>query len=195
MTPAWLAALATKGVTADDLKAWQRVVGAKPDGDPGPATFAATVAWFRDRGHIAPPVLPAEARLRVVAIARAELGEQDPQRYYRDAAPQFVGVTPNAIAWCGVFALWCYRKAGLTSKTWVTGRGFAEGYMPRVQLPEPGDLAYYASGQHYAIVEAVGAGKVHTIDGNAMRAPLEGVVMRTRALTDAAAYYSIARLV
>jgi len=194
MTPAGLAKLKTLGVSEQDLKDWQSVVGTTPDGDPGPLTFAATVAWLRDRGHLKPPALPTEFRSRVCEIARSELGIQDPQKYIRDAAPMYAGLPPNAKAWCGIFALWCYRQAGLTSKIWVDGKGFAEGYLPKVQLPEPGDLAYYTKGQHSAIVERFADGYVYTIDGNAKTAPLEGVETRRRPLTEAAAYYSIRNL-
>jgi hypothetical protein len=180
--------------TPGDIKAWQRVVGATEDGDPGPETQRLTIEWLRARGHLMPPAIVPETRSRVVAIARAELGEQDPQKYIRDAAPIYIGQPPNAKAWCGIFALWCYRKAGLTTKQWIDGRGFAHGYLPIVSLPEPGDLAYYSSGQHYAIVEHCADGYVYTIDGNAMKAPKEGVDTRRRWITDAAAYYSIRNL-
>jgi len=195
MTPKGIERLAALGVSEQDLRDWQLLVGTTPDADPGPLTFAATIRWFRDRGHLKPPALPTEFRSRVCEIARAELGIQDPQKYIRDAAPMYVGFPPNAKAWCGIFALWCYRQAGLTSKKWVDGKGFAEGYLPRVfGIPEPGDLAYYAKGQHYAIVERVADGFVYTIDGNAKTAPLEGVETRKRWISEAAAYYSIREL-
>ncbi len=195
MTPAGLAKLAALGVSKADLESWQTIVGTGADGDPGPFTFAATVRWFRDHGYMKPPELPTEYRSRVVAIARAELGIQDPQKYIRDAAPMYVGLPPNAKAWCGIFALWCYRQAGLTDKKWVDRLGFAEGYLPHVfGIPEPGDLAYYERGQHYAIVERVADGYVYTIDGNAKTAPLEGVETRRRPITEAKGYYSIRNL-
>jgi hypothetical protein len=183
----------------EDLQAWQRVVGATPDGKPGPKTFAATVAWFRYHGYIAPPTLPDAARERVVAIARGELGEQNPSKYYAEAAPIYLGTKPNEKSWCGVFALWCLRRAGLTDWTWKDGVGFVfDGKtqrLPSVSLPEPGDIAYFARNQHYAIVERVENGFVHTIDGNAKTTPDEGVETRRRPIGEAAAYYSIRRLV
>lgn len=177
-------------VSMDEIKAWQRAVGADPDGKPGPKTYAATVTWLRDRGHIAPQATTEVGRARVVQIARSQLGQGDPDVYYRDAAPQFLG--SRSTHWCGVFALWCLRRAALTDRTWVTGKGFAYGYLPIVSLPEPGDIAYYERNQHYAVVERVnGDGTVTTIDGNSTGGR---VARNTRRLQDAALYFSIGKL-
>lgn len=210
MTPAGLAKLAALGFTQDDLRAWQRAVGVGDDGDPGPVTMAATMTKLRLLG-----VMPntsekpvAGGRSRVVEIALGELGpnrsakDQDPQKYIRDAAPIYIGQPPNAKAWCGIFALWCLRQAGLTTKTWVDGRGFAYGYLPAVSLPEPGDVMYFGGKlSHYAVVERYENGRVYTIEGNTLTAPREGVTYRNHPITseqfrrDGGCYFSIRDLV
>jgi hypothetical protein len=178
-----------------DLQAWQRVVGATVDGNPGPETFARTVAWFRDHGYIAPPTLPSEARARVVALAAGELGDQDPDKYWRLVQPALMG-HPHDVAWCGGFALWCLRTAGLCDWSWKVGSGFLEVKgMPKVQLPEPGDIGYIAKAAHHFIVEDVRDGIVYSIDGNHLTAPREGVARAQRKLGDVTAFYSIRNLV
>jgi hypothetical protein len=178
-----------------DLKAWQSVVGATPDGNPGPRTFLATVEWFRAHGYIAPRQTTPASRARVVRIARAELGEQNPDKYWRDAYPPFIGHAHDK-AWCGAFALWCLRQACLVDWTWIDGKGFLEVYaMPKVQLPELGDVAYFAKNSHHAIVAGVGGGNVTLINGNGMLAPREGVTETNVPLVGAVtAFYSIERL-
>jgi hypothetical protein len=90
-----------------------------------------------------------------------------------------------------VFALWCLRQAGLTDKTWVDGKGFAMGWLPVVQLPEPGDIAYFNRFQHYAIVERCENGRVWLINGNGAGGK---VTASDRPISDAALYFSIGRL-
>lgn len=196
-----------------EIKAWQGLVGAAMDGKPGPNTFEQTIAWLADRGHIErdppPPVLGAgivEPRARVVAIALGELGpggmakDQDPQRYIREVAPVYIGQPPNAKAWCGIFWLWCLFKAGLTSKQWVDGKGFASGYLPTVSIPEPGDGMYFGKPlHHYAVVRRVASGRVYTVEGNSLGSPREGVSAKDHPLNAVDAgggcYFSIRNLV
>lgn len=179
----------------EDIQAWQRIVGATPDGNPGPATFAATVGWFRAHGYIAPPTLPADARARVVAIAQAELGDQDPDKYWRLVCPALMG-HPHDVAWCGGFALWCLRTAGLCDWSWKIGSGFLEVKgLPKVSLPEPGDIGYLAKGAHHFVVDHCQDGQVYSIDGNHFTAPREGVGTAVRRIVDVSAFYSIRNLV
>ncbi len=192
--------MATKQETQDA----QDVIGAKADGDFGPKSVDALVGFLRAHGFMKPKPLPSGARGRVVALALGELGDQDPQRYIRDAAPVYIGQPPNAKAWCGIFALWCLRQAGLSSKVWVDGRGFAVGYLPITRDPEPGDVAYFGGKlSHYAVVERVEpvpgyAAIVHTIDGNTLPAPREGVTQKQHRLGSLEAaggcYFSIRNL-
>lgn len=180
----------------DELKAWQAIVGANPDGDPGPATYKATIAWLRAKGYLgpAPGKLDAtSARARVVAIALAELGEQNPDKYWSVVCPAFIGHAHDK-AWCGGFALWCLRQAGLCDWDWINGKGFLYR-LPSVSLPEPGDVAYFAKGAHHAIVQSASSGLVYTIDGNSMLAPREGVTAKSRKIVDVTCFYSIRDLV
>src|SRR5690242_12823607 len=120
MTPAGLARLAELGVTQDDLKEWQRTVGTGDDGDPGPKTFAATIAFLRARGLMVPAVPPDATRARVVTRARSFLGAdgsaraQDPNQFFRLVAPMYADRGyEKSKAWCGIFALSCYVLEGL----------------------------------------------------------------------------------
>lgn len=175
--------------TPTDVKAWQRVVGATEDGNPGAETQRRTIEWLRAKGWIKPAEVPTSARDAVVRIARAELGPQHPDRYWAEVCPAFVG-HPHDVAWCGGFALWCLRKAGLCDWSWQIGKGFLFR-LTKTNAPEAGDIAYFEKGQHHAIVERCEAGQVWTIDGNSLTAPAEGVTAKVRKFSDVTAFYSI----
>ncbi len=183
-----------------DTRAVQAVIGTAADGQWGPASMRACVAWFRDHGYLAPPAAPVtgDARARVVAEARALVGdwtEGAVDELWRDVGvPAFVGHWHDK-AWCGAFALRCINRALGTAHAWRPGIGFLGPLGLRVvSLPEPGDVAYFAAGQHHAIVERFANGKLYTVDGNALTAPREGVALRERA-NPTVTYYSIGRLV
>jgi hypothetical protein len=134
-----------------------------------------------------------EARLRVVACAENELDSTDPRPYWTDALG-YIPEPMNRYAWCGVFALYCLRRAGLVDWKWIVGRGFVykdgKQRLPIVTKPEPGDVAYFDQPyQHYAIVEAVGSDGVHVIAGNTPNVS-RSVVPAGRDVV----YYSIANL-
>jgi len=127
----------------------------------------------------------ADFRKRVVDAARSELGKKDLDKYFRDAAPQFVGQNPS---WCGIFALWSLHQAGLAKDVqWKTGVGFLRAANITTE-PKPGDVAYYDQFQHQAIVAAVHGDTVDLINGNGQG----GVVSLSSPLkSKARAYYSI----
>ncbi len=64
-------------------------------------------------------------------------------------------------AWCGGFALWCLREAGLAAGvSWIDQVGFLAKNCRAVRLgkgeaPKPGDVAFFKAKQHHAVVEAV----------------------------------------
>lgn len=136
-----------------------------------------------------------DARMAVVVTARNELGQQDPDKYWSVVCPALMG-NPHTVAWCGGFALWCLRQvfAQCDGWQWVIGKGFLYR-LPTTLAPLTGDIAYFGHNQHHAIVELVADGLLHSIDGNGLRYPREGVVGATHRASDVSAYYSIAPLI
>lgn len=133
-------------------------------------------------------LLGAELGTRAAVVREALAALRDPpspDEVWGDVAPALRG---SGAAWCGGFALWVLRRAGvLDGVPWEPGRGFCFR-LPVTSRPEPGDVAYFhAPYQHHALVVSVGAEGVVTVDGNQ-----PGVRRRLRALEDATAYYSIA---
>lgn len=103
-----------------------------------------------------------QPRARVVRAARAEIGRCDAARY----ASASGGRMPAGTSWCGIFALWSLRKAGVTDWDWEWNVGFTSR-LQRTTHPQPGDIAYRQYPfQHQAIVERVYGGRVVTINGN-----------------------------
>lgn len=178
----------------DDIKACQRIIGTRDDGDFGNKSVDALIGYFRANGllNANPPIVrtePAELRRDIVECALSQIGDANPDKYWAEVCPAFVG-KPHSIAWCGGFALWCYRQMvpACRSWTWKPGVGFVFRYGMRiVSLPEPGDLVYweYLNGRkidHYAIVRDVKDGIVYSIDGNQGIAPRERVEERDRSI-------------
>ena len=142
-----------------------------------------------------------DARARLVAWAASQIGERDPNEYYRVCAPQFADRgAEHSVSWCGIFALaGLHVIAPTRAPMWATGKGFVRD-LRTVSLPEPGDIAVFRKGAdgrdlwHHAIVERVERGRVYTIDGNVLPAPREGVARRDRPIDANATFYSIASL-
>lgn len=120
-----------------------------------------------------------EFRDLVVATAVAEMGEalkgsSKVLRFWRGAAPSMPTATRRAMAdekdYCGAFALYCYRVAGIAppGAEWTIGRGFASmlPLLPRTERPAKGDLVVFADKWHHAIVERVTTDDLFTVDGN-----------------------------
>jgi hypothetical protein len=136
-------------------------------------------------------VVPRDPRQKVIELAMTQLGEQDPDKYWSDVQPALMG-SPHSIAWCGGFALWLLRQAGLTDWKWEIGKGFASR-LPRTTSPRPGDIAYFDHLQHHAIVKNVNGDELTTIDGN--QSPGEQVKERIRSIKEVTAFYSIEPLI
>ncbi len=144
-----------------------------------------------------------DARGRVLEWALSQVGDRDPNEYFRRAAPQYLGGHhEHDTSWCGIFALAALREAGVCDWTWVTSLGFVnfeddtgKRWLPKSSLPAaPGDIVVFgAPTWHHAIVHSFGDGKVRTIDGNTLPFPREGVACRERPI-GAFGYYSLARL-
>jgi hypothetical protein len=134
-------------------------------------------------------------RSEILDIARAELDNTDPARYWLDVLDPPVAKPRDAkkrpLSWCGAFALWCLRKAGATAWKWQVGKGFL-WRLKRTYLPQPGDIAYiHQPYQHHAIVEQVDGPNVTTIDGNTWGA----VKRKERPRPAITAFFSIEPLV
>jgi hypothetical protein len=145
-------------------------------------------AFTRWRQRFGPPPLDPR-RLEVVALASSQTGVQDPDQYWRLVQPRLVG---SGAAWCGGFALWCLRRAGLTQGVWVIGLGFLYR-LPQTRKPLPGDLAYFQHLQHHAIVATAPdrLGFLQTWDGNQAG---ETVQRKVRNVKEVTAFYSISGL-
>lgn len=132
------------------------------------------------------------SRQKVVDAALTQLGEQDPDKYWGIVQPAMV---KTGAAWCGGFALWALKQAGLASNIdWTVGKGFifkgASGRsLPITKSPQPGDIAYFNNLQHHAVVKEVNGPELVTIDGN--QGPGEQVKLRTRNIGAVTAFYSI----
>jgi hypothetical protein len=148
-----------------------------------------------------------DARACLVAWALGEVGEQDPNKYFRVCAPQFADRgAEHSVSWCGVFCLAGMRAVGLCSWDW-SSRASEPGFVWRLRItafPERGDIMVKRKGAdgvrdlwHHAIVKAPPVGGfVETIDGNVLIAPREGVAERRRPVESPAlmTFYSIATL-
>lgn len=140
-----------------------------------------------------------DARARLVAWARGEVGTQDPNKYYRVCAPSFVG---HEKAWCGIFCLSGLHALKLCSWFWSIDPerpGFV-WRLDRTTEPKQGDIAVFRFDElgrelwHHAIIDRLESSRVRSIDGNVLRSPLEGVAERVRPVTPNVSFYSIARL-
>jgi hypothetical protein len=102
-------------------------------------------------------------RLNILSIAVGQLGSSDWRKYQADAAKWTNG---QRVEWCGVFTLWVLHQVGL-----YTGWQFemSKGYLYRLPLtsnPLPGDIAYFTSKSHHAIVYDIQGDTLYTVDGN-----------------------------
>lgn len=107
------------------------------------------------------------------------VGWQQLKQYFSLAAPGFVsddvieyrrhGKLP---AWCGIFALWTLKTAGMQVGDWNEAVAARSGIssvtgIHTVSDPQPGDIAYIDQPyQHHAIVWKMEGNTVYTIDGN-----------------------------
>jgi peptidoglycan hydrolase-like protein with peptidoglycan-binding domain len=75
--------------------------------------------------------------------------------------------------WCGIFALWAVKTAGMNVGGWNLGKGISSvtGFR-QTHSPAPGDVGYETLGEfqhHFLIEKVVPEGKrlrLHTIEGN-----------------------------
>jgi hypothetical protein len=116
--------------------------------------------------------------------------------YWADVLPPGTARHDYPREWCGALCLFAIHRAELGADVFWR-RGFCEQHLrrlPPLELPQPGDVAYFIRYQHHAIVESVDQerGTFDSIDGN--QAP--GIRRRrARKLSAAAAFYSLEPLI
>ncbi len=135
-------------------------------------------------------------RLRVCACATAELGKADLAKYWTLAFGSH-NAGFDGKAWCGIFALYCLKTAGLTDASWVIGKGFiSQLKLKATDDPKPGDIAYFAKHQHHAILlekrQVLGDTMLTLVNGNGAGGVVTLSQLRPVAVT---AFYSIQRLI
>lgn len=116
-------------------------------------------------------------RAKIIEIASAEIGNQGMgservYEYWREVLPPEwsdaqVKLYAKTKHWCGGFALWCLRQAGLAADVrWKDGLGFLYK-LPQTRTPSRGDIGYLSQPfQHHLLFNYEHDGKVHSIDGN-----------------------------
>lgn len=87
----------------------------------------------------------------------------------------WIGLTSQEKSWCGIFAVYCYRKAGALVR-WDLGIGGPVGpikmssWSPQfVANMKPADIGCVATQNHHFLIEEIGTGAapaLTTIDGN-----------------------------
>jgi hypothetical protein len=134
-----------------------------------------------------------DPRTKVANAANSQIGATDASVYWADVLQNYPSSSypPD---WCGAFALWCLHQAGLaTGIEWTVGLGFLSGNLPTTQQPEVGDIAYFNTNEHHAVVVGVdyAAGTVDLVNGNGTGG---AVSASTGPMNHPTAYYSIAGL-
>lgn len=77
-------------------------------------------------------------------------------------------IGPGLPSWCGIFATYCIKKAGINIGNWQMGKGVsAYGTLKPTDSPQPGDIGYIDQpNQHHCIVSKVDGDMIESIDGN-----------------------------
>lgn len=137
------------------------------------------------------------SRFEVVRLALQEVGKPTPERireYHSNATGKaWVG---KFAEWCGLFCLAMIHDSGAAADAlWRLGGGFCEEQrLPKVKVPEPGDVVYYDKPfQHHALVHSVDeeTGTFSSVDGNQAG---DSVTLRTKIpLTKPTCFYSTAK--
>jgi hypothetical protein len=103
--------------------------------------------------------------------------------------------------WCGFFATYCMKSAGLSTPHWLPGQGIVGNPM-EIQKQwgyagvQPGDVAILAHNSHHIVIYEVGPDYIVDIEGNGDPPPdqqyLGGVITtKRRDITAITAYYQI----
>lgn len=141
-------------------------------------------------------LMPPNYRDDVVGAAFRKIGVSDARPFWKEVLPAGTPESDYPRDWCGAFALWALNQAGLGRELeWVIGLGFL-GKLPITQNPLPGDIAYFDTNQHHAVVAEVGmpGDRVGLINGNGGGSPSR-VTVSTSPRAAAKNYYSIEPLI
>lgn len=105
---------------------------------------------------------------------------------------------PSGVSWCGIFATWVIRKAGLEDTKWVVGKGIVGSKVKTVMGNtgfSVGDVVVLSGGEvHHAIVaempdDYLGDNSLKTINGNSGAQSIE--IHRKFSTKQVAYYYKI----
>lgn len=105
---------------------------------------------------------------------------------------------PSGVSWCGIFATWVLKKAGLTDAAWVVRKGIVGSRVKLVTIPtgfDVGDVVVFRGAEvHHAIVSEMpayycGDDSIQTINGNSGPQAIE--VHRKYRAKDIAYYYKV----
>lgn len=207
-----------------DVRALQTLVGTKADGDFGPHSQEAAIAFLKQltgpeawnelqQGHpmkidwtkISVAVAAAFAAIGVgvyftsdprAKVVKIARGEIGPQNpdKYWSVVQPKLMGQPTKIAWCGGNALWVLHQAGLTDEPWDVGHGFASRLLKTTKDPKPGDIAYFDQPFQHHAI-------VEKVEGDQLytidgnQSPGEQVLPRIRQKSAATAFYSIQSLI
>lgn len=140
---------------------------------------------------------PTAPRTLVVGAATDMIGVTDARAFWRDVLPPGTPESSYPKDWCGAFVLWTLHQAGLGKDIlWEFGPpnyGFLYR-LPHTSTPQPGDIAYFDTNQHHALVTDVGliGGRLGLLNGNGTGGAVTG---STIAPSQAAGFYSIQPLI
>ncbi|MFC5607338.1 peptidoglycan-binding domain-containing protein [Variovorax soli] len=104
--------------------------------------------------------------------------------------PQGVGADgkPRGISWCGIFATWVVRSAGVETK-WTSGVGPSGLKLRANRECKPGDICVMKGSEvHHFIPVSIDGDNMVTVNGNSDN---QAVLVKTRPLSCLAYYYSV----
>ena len=132
-------------------------------------------------------------RRQVVNAALTERESPDTIKYWNDV---LTDPRSKPKDWCGALALYAIHQAGIGLDVhWVIGKGFLYNlhHLQADEEVKPGDVAYFDTYQHQAIVKSVNDdGTVTVINGNAAGGTIS---VTSPARTKVTAFFSIKPLI
>jgi len=93
----------------------------------------------------------------------------------------------GGVSWCGIFATWCVRQAGVETK-WRYGVGPSGLKLNFSRDCKPGDIAVMAKNVHHFIVASPTADSIITINGNSDN---QSILVKPRPLSSVVYFYSV----